>query len=100
LTGDPREDEPLVWARRHHNDWRQAAYRLSEISDIQWDDDGAGQLTTYLCGYVWCHAKLEGERLHPCREDADPHRIKVCITKKDNEEVFGRLAELARTRPR
>jgi len=89
------EAEPLVWVRRHYNDFQHAAYRLSDISGLHWDDVSGGVRARanrrYLHGYVLCDAMQEGELAHSCRHGPPPHRIKVCITKTGNKEVFSQL---------
>jgi hypothetical protein len=89
------ESDPLVWVRRHPKDWRQAAYRLADIDDLYQDDERVTQALTELYGYAWCQARQDGESLHFCSKSAEPHRIRVCIMKKDNEQVFGGLVALA-----
>ena len=50
----------------------------------------------FIHGYVWCNAALDGSVAHSCRHGEGPHRIKVCVVKKDNTlSVFARLTQLA-----
>jgi hypothetical protein len=46
-----------------------------------------------LLGTVWCHEIVAGERLHHCGETAEPHQIRVCITRADNEALFDQLVD-------
>jgi hypothetical protein len=100
--------EPLIWARRKPNDWRQAAYRLSDVSGLHSDDFSGGSglsRASNLYGYVRCDLLQDGDRLHPCRESDATHQIKICIVRKDNADVFDWLweqcapAEPARAEP-
>jgi hypothetical protein len=93
------ENEPIVWVRRQYNDCRHAAYRLSDVWDLHWDNKSGGVQARanryYLHGYVLCTAMIEGEIAHSCRHGRPPHQIKVCITKVGNEKVFPQLLALA-----
>jgi hypothetical protein len=89
--------ELLIWARRRPNDWRRAAYRLSDVRRLNRDDSTDGRFAgscSSVYGYVRCDAIQDGERLHPCRGGEGLHEIKICIAKKDNEQIFNRLLEL------
>jgi len=92
-------DDPLVWVRRQWNDWREAQYRLSDISGLHWDDISGGVNAraprTFLHGYVLCNVMVSGEISHSCRHGPPPHSVKVCIVKKVNKDVWPRIVERA-----
>jgi hypothetical protein len=85
-------DDPLVWVRRHQHDWRLAAFRMSDLGDLQEDRESKSRLSAT----VWCKPPEDGERLHACRPNAAPHRVRVSVMKKDNEGIFQRLRRGAR----
>ena len=93
--------DTYVRVRRQPNNYEIATYRLSDISELDWDDVSGGIRSSFfnqyfLYGYVWCDGAIEGRVAHsgefgiknhgPC-----PHRIKVCILKKDNEDIYATL---------
>jgi len=45
----------------------------------------------FIHGYVFCDDMVAGELAHSCRHGNGPHRIKVCVVKKDNAAVFDRI---------
>jgi hypothetical protein len=57
--------DPIVWVRRQWNSWKSAAYRLSQIEGLRWDDVSGGAMAKaprrFLHGYVWCNQMIEGE---------------------------------------
>src|SRR4051812_24087609 len=87
------ESGPVVWVRRQFDDHRHAAYRLADISGLHWSQFSGGLQSranrSYLHGYVFCDGMIAGKLAHSCRHGPPPHRIKVCITKKGNEKVWG-----------
>lgn len=95
-------DEIVVSVRRRWNDNQIGKVRLTGLSGFHWSQFGGGQ--TYLFGGVapkpflpactfW--TKIDGEIGHSCRHGPPPHRIKVCIAKKDNRRGFPFLESLA-----
>jgi len=80
---------PVVWVRRHFDDYRQAAYRLADLRGWHWSNISGGNRWKanrfYLHAYVMCDAMIAGELAHSCIHGDGPHKIKVCITKKGNE---------------
>jgi hypothetical protein len=48
----------------------------------------------FIHGYVWC-TDLDGEIAHSCRHGSGPHRIKVCVVKKDNSKEVWKILEAA-----
>ena len=94
------EPGPVVWVRREFKGKRRrAAYRLADVSGLHWSSRSGGKKRRanrpYLHGYVWCDAMIVGAVAHSCRHGPPPHRIKVCITKKDNRRAFDFLESLA-----
>ena len=86
-------DDPIITVRRQWNDWRQARYRLSDLSDFQMDDTSGGVWAVaprpFLHAFVWCNRMIDGELAHSCNHGPPPHRIKICIVKKDNtKEIY------------
>ena len=82
------EEEPSVWVRRQWNDWRKARVRVRDLQGLHMTDTSGGinvrAPRDFLHGYIWCNQLLEGELAHSCSHGAGPHRIKVCVIKKDN----------------
>jgi hypothetical protein len=90
-----KREESHVVVRRRFNDYNAAEYRLEDIGTLQWSNVSGGVQTRanreYLCGYVWCNRAVAGEVSHSGAHGDCPHRIKVCILKKDNKEVYARV---------
>ena len=92
-----------VWVRRHWNDHRIGKVRLSDLSGFHWSQFSGGQISgfgrvapqPFLHAYMLCTRVIEGEVAHKCRHGPPPHRIKVCMTKKDNRRGFPLLATRA-----
>lgn len=82
--------EATVRVRRQWNDWRIATYKLSDLADVHWDtiSGGVNENTPrpFLHGYVYCDGMIDGELSHSCAHGPGPHRIKVCVVKKDNSK--------------
>jgi len=89
--------EPLVTVRRQWNNPATAEYRLSAIGGIHWDSVsggvGAQAPRPFLHGYVMCDEAVSGAVSHSCRHGPPPHRIKVCIVKRDNSPAVLRALE-------
>jgi hypothetical protein len=98
------EPEQIVSVRRQWNDYREARYRLDDISDMHWTDVSGGVNARaprkFVHGYVRCDGMIDGELAHSCRHGTGPHRVKVCITKKGNEPVWPKILERAGPAPR
>lgn len=87
-----------VWVRRQWNDYRRARYRLEDVQGFHWDTVsggvGAPAPQPFVHAYVWCNGMQEGELAHSCAHGAGPHRIKVCIVRKDNNpQAFAQILE-------
>jgi hypothetical protein len=94
----------LVWVRRQWNDYRKAKYRLTELKDVHWDRTSGGVWAPtpqpFLHAYVQCDGMVEGELAHSGQHGPCPHRVKVCIVKKDNSPaVFTELVRAAGPKP-
>jgi hypothetical protein len=103
-TSAKQYDEPVVWVRRQWNSGFSALYRLAHVDGVHWDTVSGGvQAPTpqpFMHGYVWCDGMLEGEVEHSCAHGPGPHRIKVCVVKKDNTAaVIAQLLAVAGPKP-
>ncbi len=98
-------NDQTVSVRRQWNDWRDAEYRLSDISGLHWSRISGGVNAPapqpFIHGYVLCDQMLGGELAHSCRHGSGPHEIKVCIVKKMNKPaVFKQLQQIAGPKPK
>ena len=96
--------EDIVCIRRQWNDWQIASVELSKIENLQWDRFSGGVRVSapqpFIHGYVWC-TDVDGDIAHSCSHGEGPHRIKVCILKKDNApKVYRRLLETVGPKPK
>jgi hypothetical protein len=106
-VADMSEPSPnaVVKVRRQWNDAeRIATYPLEALEGVRWDTSSGGVQAPcpqpFLHGYVWCDDALDGELAHSCAHGDGPHRIKVCIVKKNNDpSIFARLVEQAGPKP-
>ena len=82
----------IVWVCRQWNDYREASYHLSDVQDFHWSRVSGGVQApaprAFVHAYFMCDAMIEGELAHACRHGEGPHRIKVCITKSSNREIW------------
>jgi hypothetical protein len=82
--------EKTIIVRRQWNDWKKGEFRFADLSGFHWSDmsGGVGAIAPrgFLHAYVLCTDMLDGELAHSCRHGPPPHRIKVCIVKKDNSK--------------
>lgn len=94
-----------VRVRRQWNDsQRIATYALGNLEQPHWDTISGGiqqrAPQPFLHGYVWCDSMISGELSHSCAHGQGPHRIKVCVTRKDNDPaVFEQLVQIAGPKP-
>jgi len=84
--------QPLTMiVRRHWSDYRKGEFRLVDLDGVHWSDisGGVGAFSPrpFLHCYVYCTAMVSGELAHSCRHRPPPHRVKVCIVKKDNPKT-------------
>ena len=94
----------VVYIRRQWDDWRIASVPLGALSGLAWDDVSGGVYSKapqpFIHGYVRC-SDVVGDIAHSCQHGPGPHRIKVCIVKKDNDpEVFARLLKIVGPKPK
>jgi hypothetical protein len=97
-------DNPIVVSvRRWWNSRKIATYRFSEISGLYWDNMSGGVDAVasqyFVYGYVWCDRMISGELSHSCRHGEGPHRIKVCLTKTENELVWSEITKIVGAKP-
>jgi hypothetical protein len=93
-----------VVVRRHWNDWQKGKVLLEKLDKLHWDRVSGGHHAPapqpFIYGYTLC-TDIEGEIGHSCLHGEGPHRIKVCIVKKDNnKEVMRRLLDIVGPKPR
>lgn len=78
--------------RRQWNDFRQAEVLLSNLHDAHWSNISGGCQAPapqpFIHGYIWCSDIIAGEIAHSCMHGEGPHRIKVCVVKKDNSKAI------------
>ena len=96
--------DQFVVVRRQWNNKRRARYRLSDFWGARWDNMSGGINRSaprmFIHGYVLCDQLIEGDLAHSCRHGRPPHRIKVCVTKKDNDPaVFAAIEAQAGANP-
>jgi hypothetical protein len=94
------ETSTTVWVRRQYNDKdNRAAYRLSDIDGWHLSDVSGGRQDVanraYWHAYVMCDAMIEGQVGHSCTHGPAPHRIKICVVKKDNDAAWSRILRAA-----
>ena len=98
-----KAEPPLkICVRRHWNDWRIGSASFEDIDDLHWDDVSGGVRSVspqpFVHGYVSCD-KISGEVAHSCSHGEGPHRIKVCLVKKDNKAVWSNILAIAGPKP-
>jgi hypothetical protein len=91
------QPEHVVKVRRQPGDYRLATYPLEKVYRMRCDNVGGGiqqRSAMHVYGYVLCNELTGGKLAHSCRHGPPPHEIKVCITKKHNEQVWPRILEM------
>ena len=100
---EPEQSVP-VKVRRQPGDYRLATYRLDKVYRMRWDNVGGGiqqRSAIHVYGYVLCNELTCGKLAHSCRHGPPPpHEIKVCITKKHNEQVWARILQIVGPKPK
>ena len=99
----PLEPEIFVWVRRRWNDRKIGKVRLRDLNDFHWSQYGSGLRfrfggiapQPFLHAFMLCTSVIEGRVGHTCRHGPPPHKIQVCITRKDNRRSFDLLKSLA-----
>jgi hypothetical protein len=96
-------DKGIVWVRRQWNDYRDAAYRIEDVSGWRWSYVSGGVNAPaprpFVHAYVSCDGMIEGELAHSCAHRRGPHCIKVCVTKKMNKKIWSEIERLAGPAP-
>jgi hypothetical protein len=92
-----------IYIRRQWNDWRIGEVEFDKISGLRWDFASGGVHAVspqpFVYGYVDC-TEVKGEIGHSCAHGEAPHRIKVCIVKKDNEkETWQKIIDIVGSKP-
>jgi hypothetical protein len=94
--GRKKNEEETVVVRRQWNHWMHGTVHLTDINNPHWDDYSGGvharSPRPFIHAYISCDAFVSGEVDHSCAHGEGPHRIKVCIVKKDNfPGTFGKI---------
>jgi hypothetical protein len=103
LGDSPLVQSVLVKVRRQPDDWRIATFDLARVYRLRWDNVGGGVQrgsAMHVYGYVLCDGMIDGELAHSCRHGPSPHEIKVCITKKYNEQVWPQILQIVGPKPK
>jgi len=85
-------DDALVSVHSEWYGWKTAEVRLGDLEAIHWHQPG-GAPRPLLHGYVSC-ARTAGRIPHDCAADTAPHKLLVCVLKK--QTVPSIYAEIAR----
>lgn len=98
-------NEKYVWVRRQWNNWLKGKVKMESLQDLHWDNMSGGVMSIapqyFIHGYILCTDIIEGEIAHSCAHGEGPHRIKVCIVKKDNDkEIFDELLKIVGPKPK
>jgi hypothetical protein len=93
-----------VFIRRQWPDHRVGSVKFDDLDDLHWDviSGGVAKVTPhpFIHGYVLCD-RVQGEIAHSCLHGQGPHRIKVCVVKKDNgPETYEQLLAIVGPKPR
>jgi hypothetical protein len=96
-------DNTKIKIRRQWNDWRITEIEYSKISDLHWNNTsggvGAPAPQYFIHAYIWCNSYV-GDLAHSCSHGEGPHRIKICITKTDNDpNVFKEIKSIVGEKP-
>jgi hypothetical protein len=96
-------DECVVVRRQWNDRQRQGSVRLADMDDFKWSSISGGVQAPsprpFIHAYIRCDSLLEGEVGHTCRHGPPPHRIKVCIVRKDNNLATYRKIEALAKNP-
>lgn len=103
MRGDEIPQGMVVKVRRQFNDYNIASYRIENIGGFHWDciSGGVKSLAAFssIYAYVSCDKAISGEVAHSCAHGDFPHRIKVCILKKDNPDTYHYIKSLVGDNP-
>ena len=93
----------VVNVRRQPTDWRVAQYNPAGVHGLHWSGTSGGvnaSLThNFVHGYVHCNAMISDELAHSCSHGPPPHRVLVCLLKKDNPDIWVEIEEEVGPRP-
>lgn len=97
-------DEDVVRVRRQWSDDRVGSVPRAGLANVHWDTVSGGVRAhspwPFLHGYISCDSLVDGEVSHSGVHGPCPHRIKVCVVKKDNPgPVYAELEAQAGTKP-
>jgi hypothetical protein len=93
----PALDDMLITVRAEWKGWRQAEVRMLDVEDLHWfQPDRAPH--AFVHGYVLCTQLATGAIPHDCGRSAPPHRLLICVLKRDClPTAFAELARRADT---
>lgn len=99
------DNTKYVIVRRQWNDWQLATYLFSQLDKPHWSRTSGGVMAMapqpFIHAYVWCDQMVSGELAHSGQHGPCPHKIKVCIVKKDNEpEIYNQLFQIVGPKPK
>jgi hypothetical protein len=96
--------ETTVTVKRQWNDHRRATFRIDDLDGLHWATVSGGVKAVapqpFVHAYVQCDDKIDGELAHSAAHGPCPHRIKVCLTKVDNQDVWNEVLRRAGPKPR
>ena len=99
----PDPDTNIVTVRRQPTDWRAAQYDRAQVSGLHWRNVSGGVNASlphpFVHGYVLCNAMISGELAHSCSHGPPPHRVLVCLPKKDNPAIWPMIEQGIGPRP-
>ena len=89
----------VVRVRRRWYNRKIGTVRLHDLSGFRWFPAGRGRYGRpsrrwFLHAYILCTKIVDGAVGHSCQHGPPPHRIRVCLTKKDNSATYATLAGL------
>jgi len=95
----PEQQQVTVTVRRQWNDYRSATFRIDDLDDWHWDTISGGVNAVapqpFVHAYGSCDGKIGGEIAHSGIHGPCPHRIKLCLTKTDNQAVWSEVLRRA-----
>ncbi len=99
----PANKDVKIAIRHQWNSWRIGEAKLIDIAGLHWDILSGGAHAPapqpFVYGYVYCD-KIEGDIDHSCIHCEGPHKIKVCIVKKDNDkQVWSEILKIVGPKP-
>lgn len=87
----------VMFVRGEWNGWRTAEVRMRDLEDLHWAQP-SGAPRPLLHGYISCARITAGDIPHQCERTAGPHRLLVCVVKRDSPpSVYGEMARRADT---